>query len=53
VWRLALFYKDTLTSLDPSGDAKRIAALKDIIKSYETSIRALREALGMNSMTIY
>jgi hypothetical protein len=42
----------TLASLEPSGDAKRIAALKDII-DLRTSIRALREALGMTSMTIY
>jgi len=35
VWPLALFYKDTLASLEPSGDAKRIAAIEDIIKIYE------------------
>jgi hypothetical protein len=28
-------YKEMLVSLEPSGDAKRIAALKDVIKIYE------------------
>ena len=28
-------YKDMLASLEPSGDAKRIWALKDVIKIYE------------------
>jgi hypothetical protein len=28
-------YKDMLASLEPSGDANRIAALKDVIKIYE------------------
>ena len=28
-------YRDMLASVEPSGDAKRIAALKDIIKIYE------------------
>jgi hypothetical protein len=52
MWACGRSLQGTLASLEPSGDAKRIAALKDII-DLRTSIRALREALGMTSMTIY
>jgi len=47
VWPLALIYKGTLASIEPSGNAKRIAALREHHQDLRTSIRALRKALGM------